>query len=300
MNCESHLHKLKTKFFLIGILLFSICVHAQLPDTDIFLCSIKKENGKYIFSKPENITNRKGYDNQPCFTPDGKRILYVSVIDTNQSDVYYYDLNLKVSKQFTDTKESEYSPAYTKDNKYISVVRVDADSGQRFYKLPLDNPKNARLINNTDSIGYACWLDEINLAMFILGPANTLQILNTQTSQRKLIASDIGRCMKLSPDGSKMYFVLKSNPAEWFIYSMNCKDFILTRIIATPPHCEDFAIMPDGSLLMGREGQLFISENNSNWSMIANFSNEMQDFYRIALNADGTRMAVVAFSGKRP
>jgi Tol biopolymer transport system component len=287
-------------FFLAELFPFSVCVNAQLPDTDIFLCSIKKENGKYIFSKPENITNRKGYDNQPCFTPDGKRILYVSVIDTSQSDVYYYDLNAKVSVQFTETKESEYSPAYTRDNKFISVVRVDADSGQRFYKLPLNNPKRTELIKNTDSIGYACWLGETYLAMFILGHANTLQVLNTKTSQRKLITSDIGRCMKISPDSSRMYFVLKSNPAEWFIYSMSCTDFTLTRIRATPPHCEDFALMPDGSIIMGHEGQLFISENNSDWTMIANFSNEMQDFYRIALSADGTKMALVAFSGKRP
>ncbi len=288
------------KIILITTFLLTEYAFAQLPETDIFLCSVKKENGAYVFSKPENITDRKGYDNQPNFTPDGKRIFYVSVSDTSQSDIFYYDLEAKVSVQFTDTKESEYSPAYTKDGKFLSVVRVDEDSGQRFYKIPLNNPRGASVVNNTDSIGYACWLNESLLAMFILGPANTLQILDTRTSRRKLIASDIGRCMKLSPDGEKMYFVLKSNPAEWFIYSMNCKDYKLTREIPTPPHCEDFAILPDGSLIMGQEGKLFLSQQNAGWEMVANFSSEMQDFYRISVSPDGTRLALVAYSGKKP
>jgi Tol biopolymer transport system component len=289
------------KIILITAIFTSGSVMAQLPETDIFLCKIKNDNGKYTFSKPENITDRKGYDNQPSFTPDGKRLLYVSVSDTSQSDIYSYDFDARVSVQFTDTKESEYSPAYTNDGKYVSVVRVDADSGQRFYKLQNNNPRNATLVKNTDSIGYACWLNDTSLAMFILGPSHTLQVLNTKTSQRRLIASDIGRCMKLSPDGSKMYFVLKSNPAEWYIYSMNCKDYTMTRVIMTPPRCEDFALMPDGSILIGQEGILFITNKNfSNWEMVANFSNEMQDFYRIAVNKEGTRLALVAFSGKKP
>lgn len=275
-------------------------VPAQLPETDIFLCSVKKDSSNYIFSKPINITDHKGYDNQPCFTPDGKRILYVSVNDSMQSDIYSYDIQAKISVQFTDTRESEYSPSYTRDRRCISVVRVDADSGQRFYSLPLNDLRNALLVKNTDSIGYACWLTDSTLAMFILGPANTLQVLNTKNSERRLISSDIGRCMKLSPDATKMYFVLKSNPSDWYIYSMDCKNYSLTRIIPTLPNCEDFAILPDGSLFMGSQGKLYVSKNNSEWKMIADFSNDLSDFYRLAVNRDGTFLALVAFSGKKP
>ncbi len=285
---------------IILFLLISSFLNAQLPETDIFLCKIKKDSFNYSFSKPENITDHKGYDNQPCFTPDGNRILYVSVKDTIQSDIYSYDLKAKISIQFTDTKESEYSPSYTKDGTTVSVVRVDMDSGQRFYRLPINNSGNEMLVKNTDSIGYACWLKDSILAMFILGPANTLQVLNTKNSERKLIASDIGRCMKLSPDESKMYFVIKGNPSDWYIYSMDCKEYSLKRISSTLPNCEDFAILPDGSLLMGSEGKLFILENNSEWKMIADFSNELSGFYRIAVNNDGTLLALVAFTGKKP
>lgn len=290
---------MKNVFFILAFLVVKETC-SQLPETDIYLCTIKKENGNYTFSKPENITDRKGYDNQPCFTPDGKRILYVSVSDSLQSDVYSYDLQAKVSVQYTDTRESEYSPTYTKDNKNVSVVRVDGDSGQRYYTMPLSNLKNTAYVKNTDSIGYACWLSDSSLAMFILGPSHTLQVLNTKNHDRRLIASDIGRCMKISPDGKNMYFVIKSNPTEWFIYSLDCKDYSRKRITATLPNSEDFAFLPDGSLLMGQDGKLYHFDNESNWKMIADFSSDLSDFYRLALNNDGTLLALVAFSGKKP
>ena len=289
------------KINLLWITFFIIKVtHAQLPETDIFLSTIKKQNNKYIFSKPENITNRKGYDNQPCFTKDGKQILFVSVRDTLQSDIFSYTIKTKSISQVTTTKESEYSPSYTADKKFLSVVRVDADSGQRFYLLPENNFTKPIVIRNTDSIGYACWIKDSLLAMFILGPANTLQVLNLKTLERKLIASDIGRCMKLSTDGKRMYFVLKSNDVEWFIYSMDCENFSLTRIAQTLKGSEDFALLPDNNIILGNESRLYQLENTGLWTMIADFSAELPGFYRIAVNESCSLLALVAYTGKKP
>ncbi len=281
---------------------FLLCnfLSAQLPDTDIFLSTIKKTSSGYNFSGPENITLRKGYDNQPSFTPDGKKILFVSIFDSTQSDIYSYDIKSGQTKQVTRTPVSEYSPAYTPDKKFISVVRVDADSGQRFYKLPVNAIDQPELLKNTDSIGYATWLNDSMLTMFILGKAHTLQLLNINTSERRLIASDIGRCMKLSSDKSKMYFVLKSNEKEWFIYSLDCKDFSLSRITQTLPNNEDFAIMPDGTFFMGMESKLYRLDPLNEWIEIADFSSSLPGFYRISINENGTMLALVAFTGKKP
>ncbi len=285
---------------IVFLFLLSNFSYGQLPETDIYLCSIIRDSAGFTFSKPENITDRDGYDNQPSFTPDGKRILYTAVMDSLQADIYSYDLEAKASFQITESKESEYSPTFTPDNKFISVVRVDADSGQRFYKIPYANASNPILVKNTDGIGYACMLNDSLVAMFIIGEAHTLQVLNTKNSERRLIASNIGRCMKLSPDGNKMYFVLKSNPNEWYVYAMNCIDYSLTRISLTLPGSEDFALFPDGSILMGKEGKLYMLEKNSEWKMIADFSMELSDFYRLSVNKEGTYLALVAFKGKKP
>lgn len=275
-------------------------VYCQLPETDIFLCSIQKNDSLYVFSQPENITKRIGYDNQPCFSHDSKRLYFVSVRDTAQSDIYYYDTNKKFVAQFTNTSTSEYSPDFSPNPDYLSVVRVDADSGQRFYLLSKVNPEKTQLVTNTDSIGYYCWVNDSMLAMFILGPPFTLQILNIQTKERRLIASDIGRCMKMAPDGKSMYFVLKANDSEWYLYSMDTRTFSLTRIVNTLPGSEDFAVFPDGTIIMGYEGKLYRLRKNGAWEFLADFSGNLQGFYRIALNSKGNLLALVAYTGKKP
>ena len=125
-------------------------------------------------------------------------------------------------------------------------------------------------------------------------------LFRSKTLERKLIASDIGRCMKLSTDGKRMYFVLKSNDVEWFIYSMDCENFSLTRIAQTLKGSEDFALLPDNNIILGNESRLYQLENTGLWTMIADFSAELPGFYRIAVNESCSLLALVAYTGKKP
>jgi len=291
------------KTILLNLLLFiSIAAQAQLPDTDIFLADMKNDHGKFSFTDPVNMTNRIGYDNQPSFTPDGKSLLYVSIMDSVQSDVYQYDLKTKIKFRMTQTSESEYSPSYSPDARNISVVRVDTDKGQRFYNYPLKQIAQPIFIKNTDSIGYYCWLNDSLLAMFILGNAQTLQVLNVRTAERKLIASDIGRCMKLSPDKKNLFFVIKQSSREWGIFRMDIQSFQITLVATTLKGNEDYAIMPDGTILMGSDGELykFKPDIDHDWQMIADFSKTLKSFYRISINQKGDKIAFVVYTGKKP
>ena len=110
---------MKITFFSFFLLAANL-VFAQLPETDIFISRISKEGGKMVFSTPENITRRKGYDNQPFFMPDGKSLLYVAVPDTTQADIFRYDFASGKISAVTSTEESEYSPMLTPDGKNIS------------------------------------------------------------------------------------------------------------------------------------------------------------------------------------
>src|ERR1022692_1899814 len=85
---------------------------SQVPTTDIYLLDMKVKHGKYAFNNPQKISDWKGYNNQPYFTPNGKSIYYVSYRN-KQSDIYRYDLDSKSTTQFTNTPEDEYSPKLT-------------------------------------------------------------------------------------------------------------------------------------------------------------------------------------------
>jgi hypothetical protein len=276
---------------------------AQLPDTDIFLIGYEQRQDSFRFDRPVNITHRKGYDNQPSFLPGGVGLLYVSIPDSGSSDIRMY-MNSGKDTRYTDTPESEYSPSHTPDGHFISVVRVDRDSGQRFYRLPLE-AKDASIPRpepGTDSIGYYCWMHDSLLAMFILGKSNTLQLLDLHTHVRTLIASDIGRCMRMDPKGTTLYFVVKGNELEWKIMSLDAKSYETHELFSTLPGSEDFAVLPDGNLIMGSKGKLYRrkTDDANGWKQIGDFSITVGDFYRIAVDPVGKRLALVGFTGDKP
>ncbi|MCZ8283993.1 MAG: hypothetical protein O9353_00930, partial [Bacteroidia bacterium] len=117
------------------LLLPGLTTLAQMPETDLWLFSLEKKDRVYQAVNPVNITNRPGYDNQPAFTADGKSILYVSIRDDGQADVYRYDLKSKLHTNLTKSKVSEYSPTVLPDESGFSAVVVEADSAQRIWNI---------------------------------------------------------------------------------------------------------------------------------------------------------------------
>lgn len=274
-------------------MLCSSCASAQLPDTDIFLVKMDYNGYTYHFSRFKNITNRSGYDNQPFFTPDGKELLYVSIREDNQSDIYSYSLLDSTSRRITYSKESEYSPTrLKKKRKDYMTVRVDADSGQRLYKLNYKDPLKSIQVKNTDSIGYYCVLTDSSVAMFILGEQSTLQILNTKNGQRTVVASGIGRCLKLVPEKNTMYFVTKENPKQWYLNRLDIKTLKTEKLLQTPDGSEDFAVLPDQRIIMGKEGILYATEND-HWEVMGDFTYYFKNFFRMTISPDGKTMAIV-------
>lgn len=296
---------MKKIFILLSILLSNLSndVNAQLPDTDIFLFKANTSSNKLSFGPAINITNRPGYDNQPCFSPDGSELLFVSIADSTQSDIWSYNLRERTKKQITNTKESEYSPTYIRDGKKISTVRVDTDSAQRFYVLDYPEATNAQLIRNTDSIGYSCWVNDSLIAMFVVGEKNTLQLLDLSTNKRTFIADEPGRCLKIHPKNKLLYFVDKSDSTNWYLTTYNIKTGVKKRLLATLPGSEDFAFFSNGLLICGYKGGIFklTSGEKKAWIAIGEPIISMEnDFYRIAISPDDKYIAVVSFKGKKP
>ncbi len=277
-------------------------VSAQLPDTEIYIASISKQGDEWKFSEPENVTNRIGYDNQPFFSPDGSSMLFVQVKDSTQSDVYSYSIKEKTTKQITTSPESEYSPNYTYDHSKLSVVRVDMDSAQRFYTFDPKNPAKAIFVPGTDSIGYYCWLNDSMLAMFLVGENFSLQILNTQSGKRSFIAYTIGRCLKLTADKKSLLFLDKSDSTSWMISSLQISDFKINPIVKAIDGNEDFCPLNDGSLLMGSAGKLYIWNERlaDSWNLAKDYSMTIGPFYRITVDEKSSRIAFVAYAGKKP
>ena len=204
---------------IIIFIFFTNTISAQLPDTDLWLFKIKTEDKKLILGEGKNITSRKGYDSQPSFTPDNKSILYVSIRDDKQADVYRYDLGKEQSFQLTKTKESEYSPSYTPDGKTISCVVVEADSVQRLWLYNLDGAVNKCYNKEIDSIGYYSWLSNDTLLYYKLTEPHSLRMFIETGKADKWICNHPCRAFKYLGENLFLYGLKDSVSVQYRIYN---------------------------------------------------------------------------------
>jgi hypothetical protein len=290
---------------IFSFLFLALCLKAftQVPSTDIYVADMKKsKEGIYTFSKPVNITNREGYDNQPAFTSSG-RIYYTSLRDsTKGTDIYFYDPSNGNSTRVTKTSESEYSPGLMPGNKWLSVVRVDKDSLQRVYQVSTDGRTTRLLLKSQDSVGYYCWVAPSKMALYILGDSAELRIADIKTQHVETVVTNIARCIAAIPGTNQISYIEKVAPDEWYIKAYDPDLKKSAFLMKTLEGAEDYAWTPDKKLLMGKNGKLYISDpyNAVLWKEIADFSRTIGNFYRIAINTNGTRIAFVSYKGDKP
>ena len=267
---------------------------SQLPDCDIWLLDVRDSAGKPAFSNPQNITNRKGYDNQPAFSPDGKYILFTSQRDSNGStDIYKYDLVLKTITQFTKTTTSEYSPTFMPDGKNISVVMVEKDSTQRLWKFPIAGGEPMCIMKNINSIGYHCWINKDSVAIHVLTkPAFTLQVANINSQKAEIIADSIGRCMKMR-DGNLWFTTQAGHFNNVYEYAFKSKTSVLKGVIESEDYC--FAAKnaiwscSDNTIVSG-----YMNNKSGADELVSLESFGIKKPTRIALSPDGKKLAVVS------
>lgn len=267
------------------------------PDADIFLVDLSMNKQPVQVGKPVNITNRKGYDNQPSFSPDGTEILYTSVREDGQADIYCYNLLQKTTTLLTQTSESEYSPTITPDQAWFSVIRVEKDQTQRLWKFPRTGKGEPKLVlEAVKPVGYHCWLDANQLALFILGKPNSLQLANTTTGDTIRIETSIGRSLQKVPGKNALSFVHKQTPTRWEIRQLDLKTREITLITQTLDGCEDFVWTPAGSLLMCKGPILYEQKpgTSSTWTQLADFSPfGIKQLNRLAIDPTGKKLAIV-------
>ncbi|GAB4029664.1 hypothetical protein GCM10028774_02100 [Spirosoma jeollabukense] len=267
------------------------------PDADIFLVDLTLTSQPAQVGNPVNITQRKGYDNQPSFTPDGKSILYTAMQDDGQTDIYRYDLQQKTSSPLTRTAESEYSATVTPDKAYFSVIRVEKDKTQRLWKFPISGTGEPTLVlEKVKPVGYHCWLTPDWLALFVLGAPNSLQLAHVGAGDTTRIESSIGRSLHKIPGKNALSFVHKRTATEWDIKQLDLKSNQLTTIAPTLAGSEDFVWTPDGTLLMCQGTALYQLKPGATpaWTKLADFSSlGIKQLNRLDIDAAGKKLALV-------
>ena len=280
-----------------------------VPSTDIHLVPLMNREGRISVGAPLNITARPGYDNQPAFTPDGRAILFTSIRDDGQADIYRYDIAARQVRRVTSTPESEYSATVMPGGARMSVIRVEADSTQRLWSFDLDGGDPKIVLPAIKPVGYHAWADSTTLALFVLGSPATLQVADVRTGRVRQIAGGIGRSLNRIPNDGRISFVHKGSPDDWWIRRLDVRTDSMTPLIRTLPGSEDHAWLPDGSLLMARADSLFrwspagaqgsrreaAQARADAWELVATFTEPaLRRISRLAVSPRGDQVALVS------
>jgi hypothetical protein len=308
------------KFFFLCFLLSGSIAFAQLPESRIYLMDMSKNtDGSIAVLNPRIISFEKGYNNQPYFSEDENTIFFTSNAGSGLTDIYKYNIKRKRKKRFTKTKlEAEYSPQNNLgEDGEISCVRVEKDTvTQLFYSYYKKGKRGRFVLPDNKVIGYYAWLNAAEIIAFNLPEPFTLVKYNVLTLKADTLTTNVGRSFCVN--SGKLYFVDKSDSTDWKIKLM-AKENLRPRkgdenvyqdstIVSTLFESEDFCMTPDGNMWMGSGSVLYVCPTKKNklypqnkWTAVADLTQMgVPPFYRLTINKESNKLAVVCYEGKKP
>lgn len=291
-------------------LLLAACffgVNAQIiQQTNVFLFDMERESDTtYQLTNPRFLTefNSNGYNNHPAFFSNNELCLAVQMPGDEQPELYLFDLEKKTRTRLTQTREGEYSPFPMGDGYRFSAVRQTfgrTDTTLRVWEFPMDRLNDGRpIFKYYSNIGYYYWLNSVQMAVFLVDNPNQLAIADTRDDKLTPVATNVGRCFRQLPNGN-LAFVAKSNYGAWELKQKKLYGSQSTppeTIAETLPGAEDFAVLPDGSFIMGKGSRLFRLDPRARkveWQEIANLRlYNINNISRLAISND-LKIAIVA------
>jgi len=278
------------RFLIFAAVFVSTGLAQNAPSTDIFLVELGSP------PKVQNLTARPEYDNQPHFLAGYKAFLYTSQ-RSGQSDIYRFDLQRRRSSRLTRTPESEYSATPLPGGRRFSVIRVEEDGKQRLWSFNLDGSSPELLLPDLAPVGYQAWPGANQVLTFILGNPATLQLAELGRGEARILARQIGRCLRLVPGQDAVSFVSKAE-TPWMIRKWNASNGSIENVAPVLAGSEDYAWSADGQLFMGRESTLYrYSSADHEWTAVVDLSSRrVSGITRLDVSADGRRFLVVAQS----
>ncbi|MBL0171135.1 MAG: M20/M25/M40 family metallo-hydrolase [Gemmatimonadaceae bacterium] len=266
------------------------------PGADVFLVPLSMSGGLLKVGVPANLTRRDGYDNQASFALSSRELYYTSNRGDGQTDIYRYDFNSGLATPARLTKpESEYSAFPIDGGKALAVIRVEADSAQRLWRLPLDASEPSVLFPDLKPVGYFAQADDSTWAMFVLGTPSTLQVAKVGRPGSTIVARNIGRSLHKIPGTKHVSFVQKGADG-WFVMELDPATQRIDTLVRTLPRAEDMAWVDSTTMVMGQGTKLFTwRRGTATWTEAADFSfAHLSGITRVAVSPNRQLLALVA------
>ena len=278
---------------------------ASLPGTDIFLARLSMDGDLPQVEAIRNITNASGYDNQPSFVSGAAAFYYVSEGESGKTDIWQYDIATDTKMVvFESPTVSEYSPQGAPMGYGISYIQEnEAGDVTRVHAAPVSGGAGKAVISLAP-LGYYAWLQGgMKLGVYMRSEPAALQVVDVATGEVEIIATNIGRSFKASPDGSGLYFTKDAKGEGFEVIYFDLTDNSLTAITTLPDGSQDYAISftENGTrhgMFAGAGSELSffdMTDEGAEWRVVADLAADgMTGITRIALSDDNGWISLVA------
>jgi hypothetical protein len=285
------------RLFFFALLCVSAAGFGQ-AGSEIILFDLKIKKDKVVISNPKNITNHKGYDNQPSFHANLPYIYFSSFNDDQRSDIRRYNTADNTTLNVTTTSEREYSPTLTPDKQFLSCIIQRDNGAQDLGKYPVDGGDAALIIDNL-KVGYHVWVDNSHLGLFVLGgegKPNDLHYVTLPIKEDTILATDIGRSLHKVP-GERAFSFIQRTEKENNIMKMNTETMQVSMLGTTMNKSEDIAWTSDGKIITSDGTNLYFMNGKKpgGWTPIEITGGVelLKSVTRIAISPKGDKLAVV-------
>ncbi len=285
---------MKNILFLLAFLVINISLFAQ-SNTNVYLLDITSEEDKIELVNLRNISNNKGYNNQPSFY-NNNTILYAATRN-GQTDIAWYNIPDATTTYFTNTTSgSEYSPLKIPGKEAVSAIRLDKDGLQRLYAYNVKTAASKVLLKD-QKVGYHVWYNEhILVSSVLVEDRMDLVVSNLKDNTNQTVQKNVGRSLHKIPNSDLVSFISKEKDT-WTVKSMNPVTGATAAIKSLPLNIEDMHWLADGTMIMGA-GKLiakFNPKTDKDFSVLHRFEEEeINQISRIAVSNDGKHLAVVS------
>ncbi len=263
--------------------------------TEIYLMDLFENGDTLSIKNLINISNNKGYDNQPSFY-DNEHLLFASTRN-GQTDISLFNIKNGATTWITDTpKGSEYSPIKIPGKKAVSAIRLDDDGLQRLYEYEFETGTSRELLKDL-KVGYHVWYDNQTIVCTVLiEDRMDLMVCNLKEGTNYTVDKNVGRSLHNIPNTDLISYIRKQNKTLE-IKSLHPISGITKRINTIWNGREDMAWLSQHTIIASTEKAIVQvpADTTGIWDLFHRFEPlELYNISRVSVSSDQKKLALVA------
>ena len=233
-------HKSRSRFLLVVIMaLASVTVGAKaVAGGPRIVFGSARDGGNHDIYSMEldgsnqvRLTTHAAYDDQPKWSPDSSKIVFMSDRDGN-FDIFIMNADGSAQTKITSTFAADGFPAWSPNGSKIAFVRGDLRNPSTFeiYVMDANGANQTRLTTDSAIDGVPAWSPDGSKIVFMSGGSSVfdpnsfeIYVINADGSNRTRLTNNtiVDGSPSFSPDGSKILFgsgnAMNPNGIEIFV-----------------------------------------------------------------------------------